>query len=516
MMSIMMRSLLPIFVAVTSVTISIARIDAGHPNIVYVLADDMGYGDVAALNPQCKIKTPNLDKLAAGGMVFSDAHSSSSVCTPTRYGLLTGRYNWRSRLKQGVLYGYDRRLIEADRLTVPAMLREQGYHTACVGKWHLGWDWPLKDGGIANGDRDADTVDFAKPITNGPNSVGFDYFFGIAASLDMPPYVYIENDRCTEQPTLTIDRKEFGRGGLAVPGLTAAQVLPDLTSKSVDYIRSQTRDNRDGQPFFLYFPLPAPHTPIAPTKDWQGKSGISKYCDFVMQVDDTVGQVMSALDEADVTDNTLFIFTADNGCSPAANIPEMHRNGHRPNHHFRGHKADIFDGGHRVPFIARWPESVKAGSKSDQLICLTDLMATTAQVTGIQLPDDAGEDSVSYLPALLGTDSGPLREAVVHHSIRGAFSIRRGDWKLELCPGSGGWSHPKPGSPAAKKLPPIQLYNMKHDVGETKNVHAEHPEVVAELTELLQSHVDRGRSTPGADQANNGAVHLRPQAKQTR
>lgn len=484
-----------------------------RPNIVCILADDMGYGDVGALNPDCKIKTPNLDRLAAGGMTFTDAHSSSSVCTPTRYGLLTGRYNWRSRLKSGVLYGYDRRLIEPDRMTVPLLLKAQGYHTACVGKWHLGWDWPTFDGGIADGNKDANNIDFTKPISNGPTGVGFDYFFGIAASLDMPPYVYVENDRCTDQPTATIGKQEFGRAGLSVPGMTAAQVLPDLTAKSVEYIRSRTADKETARPFFLYFPLPAPHTPIAPTKAWQGKSGISKYLDFVMQVDDTVGQIMKAVDTAGVTDNTLFIFTADNGCSPAANIGQMHKAGHRPNYHFRGHKADIYDGGHRVPFIARWPARVKPGSTTDQVACLTDLMATCADITGQALPENAAEDSVSMLPALLGTATNPLREAVVHHSINGTFSIRRGDWKLELCPGSGGWSFPRPGSPAEKNLPPLQLYNLKHDISETTNLHTKHPDVVDELTELLQSYVDRGRSTPGANQQNNGSVNLRPAAK---
>jgi arylsulfatase A len=503
----MMRACVLIPFAIVSVVCWSHSVGAAVPNIVYILADDMGYGDVAALNPDCKIKTPNLDALAADGMIFTDAHSSSSVCTPTRYGLLTGRYNWRSRLKQGVLYGYDRRLIEPDRLTVPAFLKSRGYHTACVGKWHLGWDWALKDGGVADGDHDADAVDFAKPIANGPLSVGFDYFFGIAASLDMPPYVYVENDRCTEQPTIKIDKQEFGRAGVAVPGLTAAQILPDLTTKAVEYVRSQAAEQENAKPFFLYFPLPAPHTPIAPNKDWQGKSGISKYLDFVMQVDDTVGQVMDAIHQAGVSDNTLFVFTADNGCSPAANIPQMHKVGHRPNHHFRGHKADIFDGGHRVPFIARWPARVQAGSASDQLTCLTDWIATCADITGDALPDDAGEDSVSMLPAMLGTDTGPLREAVVHHSIRGAFSIRRGDWKLELCPGSGGWSYPRPGSLAAKKLPPIQLYNMQDDVQESNNLHDQHPEVVAKLKELLQSYIDRGRSTAGAQQPNNGPVN---------
>ncbi len=478
---------------------------AQHPNIVYILADDLGYGDVGALNPEGKIKTPHLDQLASAGMIFTDAHSSSSVCTPTRYGLLTGRYNWRSRLKRGVLYGYDRRLIESGRLTVPALLKQHGYHTACVGKWHLGWDWPLREGGFANGDQDADKIDFSRPISNGPCSVGFDYFFGIAASLDMPPYVYVRNDRCTDQPTVTAPRSSFGRAGLAVSGLSAVQVLPDLTRQSVQYIRSRTSGQQHDQPFFLYFALPAPHTPIAPTDQWQGKSGINKYCDFVMQVDDTVGQVMSAIDQAGIRDNTLVIFTSDNGCSPAANIGEMHRHGHRPNYHFRGHKADIFDGGHRVPFIVRWPDRVAAGASSDQLICLNDLMATCAAIIGAELPPGAGEDSVSILPALSGTDTAPLREAVVHHSIQGAFAIRRGDWKLEMCPGSGGWSDPKPGSEAAKKLPPVQLYHMQQDLSETTNLQDRHPEIVAELTELLQKYIDQGHSSAATLSSPDGS-----------
>lgn len=510
----MLRTNLILLIAAISLLFSLTSSAAEHPNIVIILADDMGYGDIGALNDRCKIKTPNLDQLASEGMIFTDAHSSSSVCTPTRYGLLTGRYNWRSRLKRGVLYGYDRRLIEPDRLTVPALLKQQGYQTACVGKWHLGWNWALRDGGIANGSKDASAIDFSKPIVGGPCSVGFDYFFGIAASLDMPPYVFVENDRCTDQPTMMIDKREFGREGLSVPGLTAVEVLPELTDKSVEYVRMGTGDDRDGQPFFLYFPLPAPHTPIAPTEEWEGKSGINKYCDFVMQVDDTVGQVMAALQETGVADNTLVIFTADNGCSPAANIGQMHKAGHRPNHHFRGHKADIFDGGHRIPFIARWPDRVAAGSTTDQLVCLTDLIATCAEITGATLPANAGEDSVSILPAILGTDTQPLREAVVHHSIRGAFSIRRGDWKLELCPGSGGWSDPKPGSDATKKLPTVQLYNMQDDVSETTNLQDKYPKVVQELTELLQRYVDRGRSTIGVDQENNGAVALRPKTNE--
>ncbi len=484
---------------------------SNDPNIIYILADDMGYGDIKALNPECKIATPHLDQLARGGMVFTDAHTSSSVCTPTRYGVLTGRYNWRSRLKSGVLWGLSRRLIEQDRMTVPSMLKQHGYFTAAVGKWHLGMDWTLKDGGIATEKsynkktNPGWDVDYSKPIQNGPNSVGFDYFYGISASLDMPPYVYIENNKSQGIPTVT---KAFFRDGPAHKDFEAIDVLPRITDKTVQIIDEHAAASKKGKPFFIYFPLNAPHTPILPTPEWQGKSGINAYCDFVMQVDDTVGQVMQALKKQGIHENTLVIFTADNGCSPAANFKEMADKDHQPSYRFRGHKADIYEGGHRVPFIANWPARVKAGTHSDQLICLTDLMATAADIVGAKLPDNAGEDSVSILPALEGKDTQPLREAAVHHSIRGAFSIRKDHWKLELCPGSGGWSFPKPGKDDLSQLPPIQLYDLNADLNEQKNVQSEYPEVVKELTDLLQGYVDRGRSTPGAPQENNGDVDI--------
>tara|TARA_R110002111_G_scaffold262851_1_gene341775 strand:+ start:18729 stop:20393 length:1665 start_codon:yes stop_codon:yes gene_type:complete len=483
----------------------------GDPNIIYILADDMGYGDIQALNPECKIATPHLDQLARGGMIFTDAHSSSSVCTPTRYGILTGRYNWRSRLKSGVLWGLSRRLIEPDRLTVPEMLKQHGYYTACVGKWHLGMDWTLKQGGFATEQsynkktNPGWEVDYSQPIQNGPNSVGFDYFFGISASLDMPPYVYIENDRSQGIPTVT---KAFFRDGPAHKDFEAIDVLPRITDKTVELIDQHATAAKTGKPFFIYFPLNAPHTPILPTPEWQGKSGINAYCDFVMQVDHTVGQVMRALKTQGIAENTLVIFTADNGCSPAANFKEMADKNHQPSDRFRGHKADIYEGGHRVPFIANWPARIKAGTYSDQLTCLTDLFATAADILGATVGDAEGEDSVSMLPAMEGKATKPLREAAVHHSIRGAFSIRKDHWKLELCPGSGGWSFPKPGKDDLSELPAIQLYDLNADVGEQKNVQAEHPDVVKELTTLLQSYVEQGRSTPGKPQQNNGTVDI--------
>ncbi len=484
---------------------------SSDPNIIYILADDMGYGDIRALNPECKIATPHLDQLAKTGMIFTDAHSSSSVCTPTRYGVLTGRYNWRSRLKKGVLWGLSRRLIEPERLTVPALLKQHGYYTACVGKWHLGMDWTLKKGGFATEEsynkktNPGWEVDYSKPIQNGPNSVGFDYFFGISASLDMPPYVYIENNRSQGIPTVT---KAFHRDGPAHKDFEAIDVLPRITDSTVGIINQRAAAAKKGNPFFIYFPLNAPHTPILPTPAWQGKSGINAYCDFVMQVDDTVGKVMQALKAQGIDQNTLIIFTADNGCSPAANFKEMADNYHQPSYRFRGHKADIYEGGHRVPFIANWPDRIKAGTHSDQLTCLTDLMATAADIVGAKLPDEAGEDSVSILPAFEGKATQPLREAAVHHSVRGAFSIRKDQWKLELCPGSGGWSFPKPGKDDLSQLAEFQLYNLKDDVGEQKNVQHLHPEIVKDLTALLLTYAKRGRSTPGKPQKNNGDVKI--------
>ncbi|MCA9222581.1 MAG: sulfatase-like hydrolase/transferase [Planctomycetales bacterium] len=477
-----------------------------RPNIVYILADDLGYGDVRCLNPEGKIATPNLDRLAADGVIFTDAHSSSSVCTPTRYGVLTGRYNWRSRLKSSVLWGFSQRLIEQDRLTVPAMLQQHGYATGCFGKWHLGMNWPLKDGGFASQDADGWKVDYTAPIQEGPNAVGFDEFFGISASLDMPPYVFIQNDRSVGVPTV---EKKWIRQGPAHVDFEAIDVLPRITTEATNFIDRHAAAAKDGRPFFLYFPLNAPHTPILPTAEWQGKSGLNSYADFVMQVDDTVGQVMAALERHGLAENTLVVFTSDNGCSPQADFAELESKGHDPSYVFRGHKADIFEGGHRVPFLVRWPARVKAGGTCDQTVCLVDLMATAAEIVGTKLPDSAGEDSVSFLPALLDPSlEGPLREATVHHSINGSFSIRQGRWKLELCGDSGGWSQPRPNSKAAAGLPNVQLYDLEADIAESRNLEAEHPEVVARLTKLLEHYVEQGRSTPGAPQANNGEVRI--------
>lgn len=491
-----------------------------RPNIVYVLCDDLGYGDVQCLNPDGKIPTPNIDRLAANGMIFTDAHSSSSVCTPTRYGIMTGRYNWRSRLKRGVLGGLSPLLIEPGRLTVPMLLKQHGYQTACVGKWHLGMGWE-KQPGKAIAELSIETreqawnVDFTKPVANGPRTVGFDAYFGISASLDMVPYAFISNDRVTAIPSLdkkfpmVLDRTNgFTREGPAAPEFDAADVLPTLTSKAIEFIDYAAPAAKRGTPFFLYLPYASPHTPILPTSDWQGKSGLNAYADFVMETDAGFGAVLDALDRNGVAENTLVIFASDNGCSPQANYPELLSKGHNPSHKFRGHKADIFEGGHRVPFIVRWPGKVQAGSRSDQLVSLNDLMATCADILGVKLPETAGEDSVSILPVLLGKQSEPLREAVVHHSINGSFAIRQGPWKLIFCPDSGGWSAPRPGRPENKSLPSVQLYNLANDIAETNNLHEAHPDIVEKLTRLLQDYVRNGRSTPGHPQPNTTPIEV--------
>jgi arylsulfatase A len=475
---------------------------AVKPNIVFILADDLGYGDVHCLNPEHgKIATPNMDKLAAQGMIFTDAHSTSAVCTPSRYSILTGRYNWRSRLQSGVLGGMSKPLIPGERLTVARLLKQSGYATACVGKWHLGMTMP-------------------RPLTQGsiednPTERGFDYFFGISASLDMPPYAFIENDHFTEAPTAT---KELyrGRRGPAAPNFEAVDVLPTLAKKSTDWILQQGK-----RPFFLYLALNAPHTPLNPTPQWRGKSGLGSYADYVMETDWAIGEVLHALEQAGVASDTLVILTSDNGCAPYIGTstdvdPMMHQNGdveqleakgHFPSADRRGHKSDAWDGGHRIPFLVCWPSRVKAGTHCRQLTGQVDFMATCAELVGATLPDNAGEDSISLLPLLKGQDQ-PVRDTLVHHSISGNFAIREGKWKLLLCPGSGGWGKPTNQQARQDKLPAVQLYDMSVDEGERRNVEAEHPDVVARLTTRLEQIVADGRSTPGAKQENDVPVDL--------
>lgn len=469
------------------------------PNIIFILADDLGYGDVSCYNENSKINTPNIDQLAAHGVRFTDAHSSSAVCTPTRYGILTGRYNWRSTLKSGVLNGYSKALIPQGRETVASFLQKNGYQTAAIGKWHLGWEWSSINQG-------KDRVDFSKKISNGPTSLGFDYFYGFCGSLDMPPYVWVENEMPTMVPkrnTVRAKGQDFWREGPTSDDFVHDQVLPIITEKAKEYIHSQSNK---AKPFFMYLPLSAPHTPILPTKEFQGKSNLDNpYGDFVLMVDWVVGEIIKQLEREGISKNTLVIFTSDNGCSPEANFDQLASKGHHPSYAFRGTKADIFEGGHRVPYIVSYPEKVKS-SISDQIVCTTDLFATVADLIGKSYDDNVAEDSYSFLPALKMKSEAPLREAIVHHSIDGSFAIRKGDWKVIFCPGSGGWSYPRPGrdSMVINQLPKIQLYNLRTDIREEHNSQDEYPGIVSEYRKLLSGYVSNGRSTFGKPQSNDG------------
>ncbi|VGO12325.1 Arylsulfatase [Pontiella desulfatans] len=476
---------------------------ASNPNIIYILCDDLGYGDVGICNPDGKISTPYMDRLGHEGMVFTDAHSGSAVCTPTRYGVLTGRYCWRSRLKRSVLKGYSKHLIEEGRTTVASLLKDQGYHTAFIGKWHMGWDWSLPKGfDVRSISYETNPpVDYSKPVKNGPKENGFIYSYGHCGSLDMPPYVYVENGMPTAIPEkdTVVTREESKNGwwrkGPTSPDFDHWDVLPNFTRRAVKYVEEQAKTDA---PFFLYLPLPSPHTPVLPTKEFVGKSGIdSIYADFTLMTDNCIGQVMKAVEKAGVSDNTLIIVTSDNGCSPQADFEELLTQGHNPSHIYRGSKADIFEGGHRVPFIVRWPAKVKAGSVCADTTCLTDLMATCAEIAGTKLPTNAGEDSTSMLPNLLGTAKKPVREATVHHSIDGTFAIRQGKWKFIAAPHSGGWSSPRQKEKELwKDLPNVQLYNLEVDPGETTNLQDQHPEVVERLKVLIKKYKSEGRSTP--------------------
>ena len=484
------------------------------PNIIFFLTDDLGYGDVSCMNPESKIHTENIDRLAREGMRFTDCHASSAVCSPSRYALMTGRYNWRSELKNLVLPGVSRALIEPGRETIASMLKKQGYRTACVGKWHLGMDWEtVGDTKLTihmpevDKRRDDLGLDYTKPIKNGPNAKGFDYYFGMAASLDQAPYMFIENDMAQAVPDCIIGSDDCDHAspgteflydkGPAWSGFDLEQAVPTCDQKVLDLI-----DQWAGQeePFFIYYPTLAVHGPLLPTNEFKGKSGLGAYGDFVLQVDAFIGRLEAKLDEKGIADNTIVVFTSDNGCSSIVGFEALAKHGHNPNYIFRGSKSDIWEGGHRVPMVIRWPGHIQPGTTCEQTMCLVDFFATFAQLTGYQIPDNAAEDSVSILPLMEGSQE-PIREATVHHSFFGSFSIRKGDWKLEMCNGSGGGTLPN-WAPAAADLPPIQLYHLSEDIGETRNVYQEYPEKVEELKQLLTQYIVTGRSTPGAPQEN--------------
>ncbi len=458
------------------------------PHIVVILADDLGIGDLGSYNDASKAPTPRLDRIAAAGMRFTDMHSPSGVCTPTRYGLLTGRYCWRSRMKQGVLNGYSPALLEPGRLTMASMLRKAGYRTVGIGKWHLG---------LGTDQR----TDYSKTLRPGPMDAGFDHYFGIPASLDMAPYVWFENARVVEAPTAktvkSAHRRQngggFWRGGPIAPGFKHADVLPTIGDRAAEQIEKHAAD----QPLFMYVALSAPHTPWLPSDAFRGKSQAGYYGDFVAMVDAVVGQIDDALERQNMRDNTLLIVTSDNGAHwPVGDIEKY---GHRANGPFRGQKADIHEGGHRVPFLARWPGRVDAGSTCAATTCLTDVFATAAAIAGASFPNGAGEDSFDLSPALRGEDlPAGWRAPVVHHSAGGMFAIRRGRWKLVLGRGSGGFTAPRwiRGGKLAEGEPRGQLYDLERDPAEQDNLWSNEPALAAELCAVLEEYRTAGRSAP--------------------
>jgi arylsulfatase A-like enzyme len=475
------------------------------PDIVFILSDDLGYGDISFLNPESKISTPNIDRIAQSGVAFNDAHSASAVSTPTRYGIMTGRYSWRSEMKSGVLDGYSGALIPPERKTIAQILKQRGYNTSCIGKWHLGWKWN-------NIEKGNDSIDYSMPITDGPTERGFDYFFGFSGSLDMPPYVYVENNIPTSLPDRITAGNNISAGN---PGYDGAfwregptgsdffheECTPEFFRRARKYIEEMAAQDK---PYFLYLALPSPHTPILPTDEFKEKSAVNPYADFILMIDNEIGNLMKVIERSGKSSNTILIFASDNGTAPWADIKTLESKGHSTSYIFRGHKADVYEGGHRIPCFMQWPERIRKSHTVEQTICLNDFMATFAAITGYKIADNEAEDSYNLLPAILKPGySKKIKEATVHQSVNGNLAIRKGEWKLLMTPGSGGWSYPRPGK-EEEGLPPVQLYNMKEDPSEKINLQAEHPEIVKELTELLKKYIEEGRSTPGTPQKNEG------------
>jgi arylsulfatase A-like enzyme len=486
-----------------------------RPNFVIILADDLGYGDVRCNNPERgRIPTPCIDRLASQGMRFTDAHSSSAVCSPTRYTLLTGRYHWRTRLQSWIVWSFGKPLIAPDRLTIAGLLKQNGYRTACVGKWHLGWDWPVPDEGkklfFAKPKKSVTAPSeeqkalwrevFRQPIAGGPTTRGFDLYFGTDVP-NWPPYCFIENDHTVGIPSdflpgPLLTNNQASDQGPALPGWTLEPILPALADRACRFIEESAQEKK---PFFLYLPLTAPHTPLAVSDAWKNKSGLNTYADFVMETDAVVGQVLAAVERSHAAHNTLVVFTSDNGCAPYIGVAELERKGHFPSGPFRGYKGDVWEGGHRMPFMVRWPGVIPPGSRCDQLVQQSDLIATFAEIVGARLPDNSAEDSVS-LRSLLDGAHRPVRTIGVSQSVEGLLAIRQGPWKLIFGRGSGGFSK------GGVDTLPMQLYNLADDISELKNLSVARPEIVAELTRRMTEIVDHGRSTPGPPEQNDVTV----------
>ncbi len=512
------QRILGVMLLLCSITTFAQRIE--KPNIIIIYTDDQGYGDVGALNPDAKFRTPNMDQLANEGIIFTDGHSSDAVCSPSRYSLLTGRYSWRTSLKKGVLGADGPCLIEKDRMTIASLLRDNGYNTAMVGKWHLQMEFV---GSVGNG------RDWSKPFTDGPIDKGFDYFFGIPASMNYGILTYLANDRVLDPPVLWTKKKadenprSFGnridpnayrmappyekepkKGSNGWVEVAASfndeLVLQTFANKAVAYINESANDAKKGKPFFLYLPLTSPHLPHCTHPDFQGRSSCGNYGDFMEETDYRVGQVLDALKANGIEDNTFVIFSSDNGAETNY-VYQRDTYGHFSSLNFKGGKRDIYEGGHRVPFIMRWPDVIKAGTKVDVPVCQTDYLATIADIVGVKFPNNAGEDSYSLYPILKGEIyDGSLRGPVVHHSASGHFAIRDGKWKLNMFRGSGGSLEPTFIEPKEGEAL-YELYNIEEDPGETTNLYFKHSDIVKRLTQKMTEIIVDGRTTSGTPQA---------------
>ena len=533
-----MKTILPALTTCLLFCVQTLAATADKPNILVILADDLGYGDVHCNNTERgKIPTPNIDRLAAQGMRFTDGHSSSGVCSPSRYTLLTGRYHWRTRLQRSIVGVFGEPLIAPDRMTIGTLAKQQGYRTACIGKWHLGWDWPVtkeerpllsplkqpddeagkpnkkaaKDGAAATAEQIAAWRDiFSKPIAGGPTTRGFDLYFGTDIP-NWPPFCFIENDRTLGIPTEFLPaeymvKNQASNQGPALKDWKLEGILPALGDRTIKFIDESVAKK---EPFLVYMPLTSPHTPLAVNPEWKDKSKLNLFADFVMETDAVVGRVLDALEKSGAADNTLVIFTADNGCAPYIGVEDLEKMGHYPSGPLRGYKADAWEGGHRVPFMVRWPGVVKPGSVCHQLVYQADLIRTFADVFSMKLPDTAGEDSFSLMPLLKGEDK-PIRENAVSASIGGTPALRSGTWKYIPAPGSGGWGK------GGDQSQPVQLYNLADDIGETKNLASAMPDKVAGMKALLEKLIADGRSTPGAQQKNDVEVVRYPSAPATK
>lgn len=493
--------------------------EAPRPNVVIIFADDMGYGDISGLNPDARTQTRNIDHLIDNGISFSEAHASASVCTPSRYGLLTGRYAFREEAARSGINGFGAPVIETGRPTLGNIFRASGYTTACIGKWHLGVGWQTSDGAAAEYTQKTGktNVDYSRPILSGPNDFGFDYSFIHTASLDMPPYLFIENHKVVDDDMILtssvypseLETTEYSwdkmhtregdvywrkgvwwRKGEMSESFRIETCLPEIMNKGTEYIRSK-KGRKPAQPFFLYLPLTGPHTPWIPGKKFQGRSSIGDYGDFILNVDHVVGEVIAALKDIGELDNTIIVFSSDNGAYWPEEEAALQK--HDPHAGRRGQKGDIWDGGHRMPLVVHWPDGIKKAFEYDGLTSLTDLYATFSDLLEYEMNTDEGEDSYSFFPVLKDSKTDHHRTTMIHHSSGGVFAYRKGKWKFIDGLGSGGFTAPSSIEPGEDGIRG-QLYDLSEDSGESHNEYAQNPDLVNNMRKEMKQQIEAGRS----------------------